>query len=74
MSEPQLTPAEEKIADSLAQGWSCIRVAQMLNIKKKTVYVHVMNIAAKLPNPNDLKPYQLVSRWAFERQKGNGSA
>ena len=73
MADPVLTPAEAKVADSLAQGWSCIRVAQSLNIKKKTVYVHVMNIAWKLPNPDDLKPYQLVSRWAFQR-KGNGTA
>jgi DNA-binding NarL/FixJ family response regulator len=71
MTEPRLTPAEEKVAGALADGVSCTRVAQMLNIKKRTVYNHIMNIAGKLEsaglNPHDLKAYQLVSHWAFQR-------
>jgi FixJ family two-component response regulator len=73
MTEPVLTPAEERIADALADGQTCVRVASWLGLKKKTVYVHIMNIAGKLKdaglNPNDIKPYQLVSRWAFERRQ-----
>jgi DNA-binding NarL/FixJ family response regulator len=71
MTEPTLTPAEEKIAAAVANGLSCTRVAQTLDISKRTVYNHIMNIAGKLEsaglNPSDLKAYQLVSHWAFRR-------
>lgn len=70
MTEPVLTHAEERIAAMLADGLSCTRIAQLLSVKKKTVYVHITNIAAKLDNPNELKPYSLVARWAYqEREK-----
>lgn len=71
MTDPILTRAEEKVAAALAEGQSCSRVAQILNISKRTVYNHIMNIAGKLEtaglNPSDLKAYQLVSHWAFRR-------
>lgn len=74
MTEPTLTTAEERVAVLLGDGLNCTRIAQILNVKKKTVYVHITNIAAGLDNPNDLKPYPLVSRWAFERRQRRLSA
>lgn len=69
MTEPILTRAEEKIAAHLADGLSCARVAAILDLKKRTVYNHIVNIAGKIANPDELKPYQLVSRWAFLRRE-----
>ena len=73
MSEPLLTPAEERVADSLAEGHGVTRAVKVLEIKKRTVYCHIVNIAAKLAaaglNPYDLKPFQLVSQWAFRRRE-----
>lgn len=73
MIEPLLTRAEEEVAAELANGESCAGVAERLGIKKKTVYAHITSIAEKLEvarlNPQDMKPYQLVSRWAWLRDQ-----
>lgn len=69
MTDPILTHSEERVAAMLADGLNCTRIAQLLTVKKKTVYVHITNIAGKLPNPNELKPYALVARWAFQQRE-----
>lgn len=70
MPEPTLTRAEEEVADGLAKGWSCNTIAGWLGIKKKTVYSHILNIAAKLgDNPQKLKPFHRVVMWAAQREE-----
>lgn len=73
MTDPVLTRAEEEVAEELANGETCIGIADRLGIKKKTVYAHILSIANKLSqaqlNPHDMKPYQLVSRWAWIREQ-----
>lgn len=69
MTDPILTRAEEEVAEGMAKGWSCGRIAAWLGIKKKTVYSHILNIANKLgPNPDGIKPYQRVLLWAVRRK------
>lgn len=74
MPEPTLTRAEEEVAECLAHGWSYQRAATFLGIQKGTVYVLAGRIAAKLPNPEELKPYQLVYQWALRRRQDRKGA
>lgn len=73
MTEPNLTRAEQEVAEELADGQTCVGVAERLGLAKKTVYNHIVSIATKLNeaklNPHDMKPYQLVSRWAWLRRE-----
>ncbi len=55
-----LTAAEYRVAELVAQGYEPKRIAAALRLSRKTVDVHVQNIARKLPNPEGLKPYTLV--------------
>jgi DNA-binding NarL/FixJ family response regulator len=76
MTEPILTRAEEEVAEGLAKGWSCKTIAGWLGIKKKTVYAHILNIAAKLgENTEHTKPFQRVLMWTARRdQQRKGAA
>ena len=45
-------------------GYDYKRCGLLLGIDERTVAVHVVHIAAKLPNPDELKPQMLVTLWA----------
>jgi DNA-binding CsgD family transcriptional regulator len=62
-----LTRAEIEVFECLGRGWGYERTAEYLGIKRGTVYVLAGRIAAKLPNPEHLKPYQLVYAWAHDQ-------
>lgn len=59
-----LSSREWEVARLVGMGFDCERIGLLLQIRPKTVHVHVYNIAAKLPNPDELKPYALVLLWA----------
>lgn len=61
-----LTPAEERVADLIARGWSYKAIAGRLNAKPSTIYHHVESIAGKLPD-DDLAPKERVMIWALCR-------
>lgn len=73
MTDPVLTRAEKEVAECLADGKTCVGTAEWLGSSKKTIYNQIVSIAAKLEaanlNPNDMKPYQLVARWAWLRRE-----
>lgn len=73
VSDPLLTRAEEEVAECLADGKTCVGTAEWLGSSKKTIYNQIVSIAAKLNasglNPNEMKPYQLVARWAWLRRE-----
>jgi len=60
VNEPSLTRAEIEVGECRGKGWDCPRIAEWLGIQPSTVQWHVENIAAKLDNPDDLKPMDLV--------------
>lgn len=68
MSEPRLTPAEDQVARLVAHGYDYPRIAITLAVSPRTIAVHVHRIAAKLPNPDGLKPYTLVLLWAAHQR------
>lgn len=63
-----LTAREWEVSRLVAKGLDCDRIATALGIEPATARVHVYNIAAKLPNPDELKPYTLVLLWAAHAQ------
>lgn len=63
-----LTAVERMVCDCVARGWSYAKIAEQCQINIKTAYVHVQNIADKLPPEPDVKPYQLVFLWLQHRQ------
>lgn len=69
-----LTPTELKVARLVSAGADYQTIGLRLGMAEATAAVHVHRIAAKLPNPDDLKPYTLVllwaahERWLLERQ------
>lgn len=56
------------MAEHIADGWGYPRIADWLGITRKTVAVHVANIAEKIDNPDGLKPHELVILWAAHRK------
>lgn len=64
----RLTPAEEDVARCIAEGWTYSRIADHLDISRKTVSAHVAHIAMKIDNPDDLMPHELVLLWAAHRK------
>lgn len=60
-----LTPAEKRVADLVARGWGYKQIGARLNSKTRTVEHHVATIAAKLPNEDNLSPYEVVQIWAL---------
>lgn len=63
-----LTPVELLVCDCVAHGWSYAKIAEECRITINTAYVHVSNIAAKLPWEEDMKPYYHVFLWLQHRQ------
>lgn len=61
-----LTPAQERVADLLARGWSYKHIAQRLNAQTRTIEHHVENIADLLPD-DGLPPRERVQIWALCR-------
>lgn len=59
-----LTPREKEIAALMGKGWDCKRIANALGIKPPTVRRFVEQIAAKLTNPEEIRPSPLVALWA----------
>lgn len=60
-----LTPAQERVAASLARGWTYARVGRELGISPQTVRNHVSNIVTRLPadfNP-DIAMQRRVVLW-----------
>ncbi len=68
MDEPLLTRAQREVVEAIAEGWSYRRTADWLGVCESTVHSHVGHIADKLPNPDDIKPYQLVFLWASQKK------
>ena len=65
---PPLTFTERMVCDCIARGWSYPRIARECQIEVRTVYVHVHNIAQKLPMDEDIKPFHRVFLWLQHRQ------
>jgi DNA-binding NarL/FixJ family response regulator len=65
---PRLTLTEDKVARLLAYGHDYKVIAAKLGMAEKTVSVHVVHIAQKLPNPDNLKAHTLVLLWAAHRR------
>lgn len=63
-----LTAVERMVCDCVARGWSYAKIAEQCQITVATAYVHVSNIAAKLPWEDDVKPYQRVFLWLQHRR------
>jgi DNA-binding NarL/FixJ family response regulator len=63
-----LTPTELRVARLVSIGYDRPRMASLLGMAESTVGCHVCNIAAKLPNPDGLKPYTLVLLWAAHQR------
>lgn len=63
-----LTPQEVNVCDCVARGWKYPRIARECQISVRTAYVHVHNIAGKLPwHDEDVSPYHRVFLWLQHR-------
>lgn len=67
LSRP-LTPVERMVCDCIARGWKYPKIASQCQISVRTAYVHVHNIAEKLPPEDDVRPYQRVFLWLQHRR------
>lgn len=65
---PRLTPTEERVSICVGHGMDYDTISARLGMEPETARVHVCNIAAKLENPDHLKPYILVLLWAAHRR------
>lgn len=65
---PRLTPAEARVARCVGLGMDYDAIGARTCTTARTARVHVINIAAKLPNPDGLKPYTLVLLWAAHQR------
>lgn len=62
-----LTHRQQQVANLLGRGWAYKRIAAALKIEPETVQTHINEIAAKLPNPDDLAAGTLVMLWSAHR-------
>lgn len=73
-----LTAVERMVCDCVARGWGYAKIAEQCQISIKTAYVHVQNIADKLPENDGVKPYHTVFLWLQHRnwlvQRANEAA
>jgi DNA-binding NarL/FixJ family response regulator len=60
----ELSPRQREVVDEIRRGKSYEEIARELRLSRRTVAVHVNRVAAKLENPDGLRPYLAVFEWA----------
>lgn len=75
-----LTSGELRVAELVGEGMAYKAIGAALGMEPETARRHVLNIAAKLPNPDGLKPYTLVllefahRKWLKAHEESPGEA
>lgn len=60
----RLTARQEQVVDGVRRGASYDEIAREMQIRRRTVAVYVERIAARIPNPDGLRPYLAVFLWS----------
>lgn len=62
------TARQREMFPYFARGWDSRRIAERFGVSWRTVEAAVNTIAAKIPNPDGIKPKALVTIWCVKHE------